>query len=210
MENKDKKALDAEVTKALMGENGEAVIWILKNWKKLLGVILAVLAVILAVTGITSYKEAPIAKGNEAFGMAGSEKEIRAALAKFSGHSAADSARIRLAKMLVEEKKYADALKELAAVESSAAKLMSGYIHELNKQNKEAVAAFNAVLNNVQADSAARAEARYAAARLHIQSKDLAAAKATLKMTLPQSSGAQHWEASSKQLLLQLENGDFK
>lgn len=210
MNEKDKKAMDAEISKALVGENGEAVIWVLKNWKKLLGVIFAILAVILIVTGITSYKAAQVLKGNEAFGMASNAAEIRAALAKFSGHSAADTARIRLAKMLVEEKKYTDAIKELAAVEGSAAKLMSGYIYELNKQDKEALAAFNAVLNNVQADSAARAEARYAAARLYIRTKDFKQAQTVLKMTLPQSAGAQHWEASSKQLLLQLENGDFK
>ena len=158
MDEKDKKALDAEVTKALAGENGEAIIWLLKNWKKLIGVILIILAVILVVTGIMSYKEAQFTKGNEAFGTAENQTELRAAIAKFNSHVAADSARIRLAKMLVNEKKYAEAVKELAAVDATAAKLMTGYIYELNNQSKEAIAAFNAVLNNVQADTAAPAE----------------------------------------------------
>ena len=210
MNEKDKKALDAEVTKALAGENGEAVIWVLKNWKKVIGIIFAILAVILIITGITSYRDAQTVKGGEAFGAASNPAEIRAALAKFSSHVAADSARIRLAKMLVNEKKYADAVKELAAVAAPAAKLMTGYIYELNKQDKEALAAFNAVLNDLQADSASRAEAKYAAARLYVQGKDVKKAQAVLKMTLPQSAGAQQWEASSKQLLLQIENGDFK
>ena len=210
MDEKDKKALDAEVTKALAGENGEAIIWLLKNWKKLIGVILIILAVILVVTGIMSYKEAQFAKGNEAFGTAENQTELRAAIAKFNSHVAADSARIRLAKMLVNEKKYAEAVKELAAVDATAAKMMTGYIYELNNQSKEAIAAFNAVLNNVQADTAARAEAKYTLARLYIKGKDVKKAQATLKITLPASAGAQYWEASSKQLLIQIENGDFK
>ena len=57
MDDKDKKALNAEVSKALMGENGEIIIWVLQNWKKMFGVICAILALILIITGINSYRE---------------------------------------------------------------------------------------------------------------------------------------------------------
>ena len=210
MDDKDKKALNAEVSKALMGENGEIIIWVLQNWKKMFGVICAILALILIITGINSYRESQFQKGSEAFGIAANADEIRAALAKFSSHAAADQARVRLAKILVEEKKYDEAVKELAVVDAVAARMMTGYIYELQQKDKDALGAFSAVLNDLQADAVYRAEAKYASARLLIRQKDFKKAQEILKMTLPQSAGAIAWEESSKQLLTQLDNGDFK
>jgi predicted negative regulator of RcsB-dependent stress response len=142
--------------------------------------------------------------------MAANADEIRAALAKFSSHAAADQARVRLAKILVEEKKYDEAVKELAVVDAVAARMMTGYIYELQQKDKDALGAFSAVLNDLQADAVYRAEAKYASARLLIRQKDFKKAQEILKMTLPQSAGARAWEESSKQLLTQLDNGDFK
>lgn len=209
-DDKKKKAMNAEVTKVLMGENGEAIIWVLQNWKKLAGVIFAILALILIITGINSYRESRFQKGSEAFAAAETIDALRSAIAGYSSHSGVESARIRLAKMLVDEKKYDEALTELAAVNSPAAKLMIGYICELQKKDAEALQAFAVVLNDLQADASSRAEAKYASARILIQQKNLQKAAEMLKMSLPQSAGAMAWEESSRQLLTQLENGDFK
>lgn len=211
--NKDNKALNAELSNALLTDSERLLFGFLKYWKPIVGVVVAILAVLLVYSAVTHFRAKSERAAAEALSAAETTEEIRAALVKHGNHASADGTRKRLAKQLIADGKYDEALKELAPMLADgelSARMLEGYLFELKKQPAEAAAKFAAIAGNPALDAFNRSEAKYAAGRLYIQLKDLKKAEAVLALeTAAQSQAVQYWNSNAKQLLLELRNGDF-
>ena len=174
----DPKALNREIGNALFTDEERAGMFFAKYWKKLL--VLALIAVI-AATGIFAYirhSESVKAEAIAKLEQAKTIEEIKAELAKSPDIPGADAARLRMAKIYEEEKKYDEAVKVLEGLSSSEdaavrnrALLNIAYLSELDGKPDEAVKKFSAIADNTAIPTAERAEAGYAAARLCLAKK---------------------------------------
>ena len=223
-ENKksQQKKINAQMGQALFSDTERFEMWFSTYWKPAAGAAVAV-AILCALVfwGVTASEKS--AK-NAAFMLtdASTVETLEAALKAHASHPGAPIARYRLAKLLIDAKKYQDAVKQLdlIAADTNAdktlaaqAKLTSGYANELANECKKAIASFLAVESNADYPAALRAEAGYSAGRLLIKTGDTAQAKSVLGRTGllgSANAGVGYWTENAKNTLIALENGEYK
>lgn len=189
---KDPKAMNKEIGEALFTEEERAGMFFAKHWKKLLVAAILAIVAITAVFAIIKHREAKQKAAIAELALAKTAAELEAAIAKNPKVPGVDAARFRLAKMYENEKKYDKARQTLEALSTSTedvynrnrAQLDIGYILELEGKDADAVKKFSALANTATLPPAVRAEAAYAAARLHIARKETAEAQKVLAMIL--------------------------
>lgn len=218
------KKIDSRMEKnmgsALFSDTERMEMWFADNWKKFGVTVLAAVVVICAVFGIWQYLLRQEAKAAAAIINAENAETLAAVLEKNSDSKAAAVGRVRLAEMLISDKKYDSAAAEAAKVVNSKsvdpilldrAKLLLGAVNELKGDTAKAAATYAALGNDTAAAPAVRAEADYAAVRLYIDLKDYAAAKKILaKPRVSGSLTAGYWNNQMNFIDNALQNGEYK
>ena len=208
---KNSKALNAEIENALFNDVERWEMFFTSHWKQTL--VVAVAAVLAVTAGFAVYNHSVKAKRTaaEQLGSADTIAELQSAIAQYPDAPGTPLARYRLAVRLIEEKKYDQALPELAKVAASddaslrgKARLTEAYAIELSGKLADAAAKFAALSN--ESNAALRCEAMYSAGRLFLKLGKKADAKAVLQnaagIALPAGSeSAAYWKAAAVELL---------
>ena len=222
MATDNKKKIDAEIGQALFSDTERFEMWFATYWKP--ACFVAIIAAVLAAVsfGIATARSSADRKAAFELTDAATVSEISAALKKHPNHAGAAIARFRLAKLQLDAKNYKDAIAEFDKIANTSgveatlagkAKLASGYACELAGKKKEAVPRFLAVESNLELPAALRAEAGYNAGRLLIQTGDEKQAKTVLGRTGMISGNTQtvsYWTENAKQMLIAIDNGEYK
>ena len=156
----------------------EFEMWMALNWKKAIISVCAFAVVVSVVIIIQGAMQRAELNARKELANAGSIAELEAAIAKHSGNSAADSARLRLASELILSDKPGDlekAREQLLAVAGSSkaesfikmrSALDAAYILEQLGKPEDAAIEFERIANLAQTPEDLRVEASYSAARI--------------------------------------------
>ena len=215
----DKKALNAEISKAMMSDFERIGQGFLDYWKPLALVVVGIALLVAVICWAAEHQKNSIRKAQEAISEAADIEALTKALETYGSTDAAPAGRYRLAQLYIGEKKYDEALKELNLAAGGEDAFLNGnialaqaYVLELSGKPAEAAEKFAATCGNSTFPSAMRAEARFAAGRLFVAQKDLARAKALLEQVPPDAvpQGASgSWDESSAALLRAIESGEY-
>ncbi len=215
------KTLNAELKNSLFTDTERFEMFFSANWKKI--AVLAVTAAVLiaAAFGAWGWNRNRIKEAGFALADAVTIEELSAALEKYPEHAGAPAARLRLARQAVDDGKFDLASSTLAQLVSGGkgdptlldqARLLQGYVTELQGKPAVAAAQFQQLAAEVSARPAVRGEAAYAAARIFAQSKNVPAAKSALAQLekLPADAPfVAQYQMSGAQLKLALDSGEF-
>ncbi len=215
-----KKDLDVVISQTLMSDSERFEYFFSKYWKHI--AIYMVVAIVAIAVGyaIVAHHRSTIQKANFALADASTVEALEVALQKYANSPNTISARFRLVHMLVDEKKYDDAIRELGIIKDAnpeeplrgMALLDTAYIKELKGELEAAAEEFNAIGSLPDATPAVRAEACTNAGRIYLQLKQLDKAASALKRAgVPQqtSTVATAWSTDAQSLLIALESGEY-
>jgi hypothetical protein len=216
---KKNKELNAQMGQALFNDIERMEMWYSSNWKRFAVYAVSAACLVAIVFGVYQYITNSNKKSSYALADATTQEELVKVLAANPNHPGAALARFRLAKILIDSAKYADAIKELTTLTTNAntdaslkgsALLSLAFCQELNGKTSDAAKAFKSLGNDIQYNAAIRAEAKYHAARLLIKDKKFDEA-ATLLKSIPQGKSqiTAFWSSNAEMLLTSLEAGDF-
>ena len=174
--DKKKKAIDAEINRALLDDFDKFGGLIHRRWKEMIYCAVAILVVFGIVLYVWDYNQKQIQAANAVLANADTEEALVAAIGKYGKYDAANFARERLASVYIAKKEYAKALTLLTEiVENTKSKELKartqiniGYLYEEDGKIAEAIAAFQQVGDNVDNSAAVRAEAYYSVGRLSL------------------------------------------
>ncbi len=223
MAEKDKKQkqIDSQIGQALFSDTERFEMWFSTYWKPAMGVALIIAVAAAVVFGVITSRNAADKKAAFMLADASTVEELTAALKKYPDHAGSAVARFRLAKMLNDSGKHAEAsaqfdqvVKEAADTPDLAARaaLAAGYAAELSGSTKEAVKRFSAVESDLRYPASQRAEAGYCAGRLLVKNGDLQQAKSILGRTAMMGSanaGTGYWTENAKQTMIAIDNGEY-
>jgi len=215
------RKLNTELKNSLFTDTERFEMFFAANWKKIAAAAVAVAVLIAASVGLWGWHRGRIRQAEFLLSDAVTIEELSAALEKYPDHAGADSARLRLARQAVDDGKFDLASAQLTKIVSNGkadptlqdqARLLQGYVSELQGKPAVAGAQFKQIAAEVSARPAVRAEAAYAAARIFAQMKDVAAAKGALTVLekLPADAPfVAQYQMSGAQLKLALDAGEF-
>lgn len=213
------KKLNQELEKAMLGDAGSLGYEIASHWKLLLGITVGLAVLIAAFFWTAEYRQKTSRKAQHALAAAETVAELRGALAANKDSNAAPAARMKLARLLLTDKKYDEAIVELKLAASQAgsdhlgatAELHEGYALELAGKTEEAAKAFSALSVKKSAPATIKAEAAYCAGRLFAARKELKEAVAVLDMARKADRGdaGTQWNEMSLSLLRSIQAGEF-
>ena len=214
---KNSKALNAEIENALFNDVERWEMFFAAHWKQILAVACAVVVAVTAIFAWHHYSVKAKHTAAEQLGAANTVAELQNAVAKYPDAPGVAFARYRMAQLLIEEKKYDQAVSELAKVASAAdaslrrkARLTEAYAIELSGKLENAAVKFAALGTVPDASPAIKCEAIYSAGRLYVKLGKKAEAKEVLKnaaaVSLSNGSeSAAYWKASAEELLNSIE-----
>ena len=218
---KKNKELNAQMGQALFNDIERMEMWYSSNWKRFAAYAFAAAVLVAIVFGVYQYINNSNRKSSYALADATTQEELVKVLASNPNHPGAAMARYRLAKILIDNAKYADAAKELTALTNNAntdaslkgsAMLSLAFCYELNGKIADAAKAFATAGKDINYNAAIRAEANYNAARLMIKYKKFDEAATLLKRVAKAKGNTQitaFWANNAEMLLVSLEAGDF-
>ncbi len=174
--DKKKKAIDAEINRALLDDFDKFGGLIHRHWKEMIYYAAAILVVIAIVLFVWDYNQKQIQTANAVLTNADTEEALVAAIEKYGKYDAANFAREKLASVYIAKKEYDKAIDLLTAIAENTkskelkerTKLNIGYLYEESGKVAEAIAAFQQVGDNVVNSVAVRAEAYYSVGRLSL------------------------------------------
>lgn len=215
----DKKALNAEISKAMMNDFERIGQGVIDYWKPLAAVVVGVALLVTVICWAAEHQRNSVRKAQEAISEATDVAALTKALETYGDTDAAPTGRYRLALLYLNEKKYAEALNELEQAAGRGDAFLNGnialteaYALELSGKPAEAAEKFAVASGEATYPAAMRAEARFAAGRLFVAQKDLARAKSLLEQApadgVPQGAAA-GWDESSAALLRAIESGEY-
>ncbi len=217
----DKKSLDAEIANALLDDFDKFENFAMTQWKKIIAVcVIVIIGVAVYSTAITLQRQADN-KMVTALVNAKTIDQLKTALDKYPAAAASIGARLRLAALYRQDKKYTDASSELSrvvamtgipAIQKYRAKLDIAYLDELAGERDNAAAKFSAVATDTLAPQAMKCEGAYSAGRVYLELKDNAKATQYLQDAVDVSVLAKGefdfaldlWGRQAKALLLQV------
>ncbi len=213
------KKLNQELEKAMLGDAGSLGYEIASHWKLLLGLTVGLAVLIAAFFWTAEYRQKSSRKAQHALAAAETAEELRDALKANQDSNAAPAARLKLARLLMADKKYDEAIVELKLAASQAgtdhlgasAELQEGYALELSGKTEEAAKVFAALSAKKSAPGAIKAESAYCAGRLFAARKELKEAAAVLDMArqTDRADAGTFWNEMSLSLLRAIQAGEF-
>ena len=212
-----KKALDAEITDALLDDFDKFEHFAVNNWKRIaLFAVAVVIGVALWVT-IAEYRTKAERKANDAICNAKTEAEIIKVVQEYAGYPAANYARLRLAKMYLGQKQYAKAYEQFKLLRASdipremawRINLDEAYSLELEGKKTEAAAKFSGIGSDPSLPEGFRCEANYGAGRLYCSLKQFDKARKYLTKASSVKQGMYNqaaglWVSQAKFMLIRL------
>ena len=219
MANKNSKEMQKELSRALMNDLERVEYELATHWKRSVAVVVAVAVVIAAIFwGISSNRSAR-QKAFHALAEASTIEELNKAIETYGDSEAAANARMRLARMLVAEKKYSEAITELEkAIASDPDPLLNGQLRmqeaslqELVGKPEIALELYRKIAGTPELASPMRAEANVSIARLLLDRGELTQAVTVLDRIQedPNSFSARRWELQAKQMVAAIQNGEY-
>ncbi|MDD5697136.1 MAG: hypothetical protein PHH77_00835 [Victivallaceae bacterium] len=174
-----KKALDAEITDALLDDFDKFEHFATTYWKQIAGVAAAIVIGVALWVVIADARKTAEKQANDAICNARTEKELLSVIKAYPGYPAANDARLRLAKLYLNEKKYDRVYEQFRALRASdlpremvwRINLDEAYTLELEGKKEAAAAKFAAVGADVSLPDELGCEAHYGAGRLYFELK---------------------------------------
>lgn len=215
-----KKALNAEISKAMMTDFERLGQGFVTYWKLIAVAVVGVALLVAAIGWAAAHQKKSAREARETLAAATNAEELENALKALGGSPAAPSARFRLAGMHLQSKQYDKAIEQLKQVGDAGgdaylaanAALAEAYALELSGKTADAAAKFAVLSAQATAPAAVRAEARYAAGRLYVMQKDLTRAAGLLALAHPSNPPqgvADSWNDQSAALLRAIETGEY-
>jgi len=155
--------------------------FILRNWKPILSAFVLIAVVVLIFLVVKDYKAKQDIKSATAYAQVETVEDLEKALNDFGACSAANSARIKLAGILLSKNDFEKSSALLSEVMNDNNEDMyirikcamdSGYILVKAGKTDDAFSRFDAVLSNTQATADQRSEAAYAKALIYFDKKE--------------------------------------
>jgi tetratricopeptide (TPR) repeat protein len=213
-----KKALDAEITDALLDDFDKFEHFAITYWKQIGAVALLIVVGVALWVMVSDSRKATERRINDEICNAKTEAEIIAVVKKYPTFPAASYARLRLAKIYLEEKKYAKAYEQFKILRSSDVpremtwriNLDEAYALELEGKKTEAAGKFGVMAADPSLPDGLRCEANYAAGRLYAALKQNDKArkyltKASRIRPAVNNQAAMFWVSQAKFILIRLE-----
>lgn len=215
------RKMNSELKQALFSDTERFEMFFAAHWKKI--AVIAVAAALLAaiIFGIWMAWRNARKQAAAELADAATVTELTAALQKHPSEPGTPVARFRLARLYIEAKDYDAAMAELGAIAefpgvdpllANSARLTGAYMLELKNELVRAAAAFDAIGGDSTVAAGIRAEADYAAARLHIAGRAFDAAGAALKRAaglVENDPAVFHYKNLCRQLEIALANHEF-
>ena len=124
----DKKALNAEISKAMMNDFERVGMGFVTYWKLIACAAVGLAVLIAAICWAASYQRSSAKNAREALSGARTADELAAALASYGSSPAAPAAHFRLAGLYLQDKKFDKALEELKLAEGGSDPYTAGNI----------------------------------------------------------------------------------
>ncbi|HBC89048.1 MAG TPA: hypothetical protein DCZ94_19075 [Lentisphaeria bacterium] len=209
--NKKKEAEKENIIEETYDEMTQFEDFFVAHWEKILNVAIAIViasAVYFVYSKISGTKDI---EASAEFARAKTVQELQKAIGSHPSNPSANYARLKIAKLLVAEKKYDDALKacrEITQVSGSEeaywqAKLDEGYILELMGKMDEAAESFSKLGPDIKFPVNVRNEASYSAGRIFLSNGKKDRALASLKSI--DLSSPTVWSEQAKGLLRRID-----
>ena len=212
-----KKAMDAEITDALLDDFDKFEHFAMTYWKQIGGLAAAIVVGVALWVMISDSRKATERRINDAICNAKTEAEILKVVKEYPTYNASNYARLRLAKIFLNEKKYDKAYEQFKLLKASSItpelswriSMDEAYAMELEGKKTAAAERFAAMGVDPSMPDGFRCEANYAAGRLYtgLKQKDKArkyltkASKARLAVNDQSSS---FWVSQAKFMLIRL------
>lgn len=181
---RDRKELDAEIKNSLTTGIGEFELFFMEHWRALTAAGLAIVLAIGIVYGVRGWMRSCQLEAQDALAAAQTVEALQKALAKYGTDPSAAFARIRLARLCMQENKLKEAEVQYKVLETSGlppemlirVKIDRGYLTEKSGDLKGAAEILALVAANASAPAGLRAEAEFGAGRLYaaLKNNDLA------------------------------------
>ena len=209
----DRKALDAEIKNSLTTGIGEFELFFMEHWKAITAVGLAIVLAIGIVYGVRGWLRSQELKAQDALVSAQTVEALQKALAQYGTDASAVFARIRLARLCMQENKLKEAEIQYKVLETSGLppellvriKIDRGYLTEKSGDLKGAAEILSGVAANASAPAGLRAEAEFGAGRLYAAQKNAELAKkhldACVRLQGQAGIGGQQWVTFAQFLL---------
>lgn len=218
-----KKALDAEITDALLDDFDKFEHFAISYWKQIGAVAVAIVVGVALWVMISDSRKATERRINDEICNAKTEAEILAVVKKYPTYPAANYARLRLAKTYLEEKKYDKAYEQFKLLRSSdipremawRISMDEAYALELEGKKTNAAEKFAVMADDPSLPDGLRCEANYAAGRLYtgLKQNDKAVkylTKASKIRPALNSQASMFWVSQAKFMLIRLEKSSEK
>lgn len=213
-----KKALDAEITDALLDDFDKFEHFAVTYWKQIGAVALLIVVVVALWVMISDSRKATERRINDEICNAKTEAEIIEVVKKYPTYPAANYARLRLAKTYLGEKKYDKAYEQFKLLRSSdipremtwRVNLDEAYALELEGKKTEAAGKFAAMAGDPSLPDSFRSEANYAAGRLYAVLKQNDKARnyltkaSKISPAAMNNQAAMFWASQAKFILIRL------
>lgn len=214
---KQKKVMESEIiADDITRDCNSFEAWFIENGKMIAWACVAIVVAVAVVFTVVQIRKSARAKAYAALASATTVEQLQDALKKYPGGTAAAEARFRLAKLFIQAKNSKGALEQLSRIAAdekalpftrARAILDAGYLYENEKQNKEALARYEAAAADLRLPEDARLEAYYAAGRIQLLLKDLPKARAAFKQAAAgtvRSQGGFFWSSQARAALNRL------
>lgn len=210
---RDRKELDAEIKNSLTTGIGEFELFFMEHWRALTAAGLAIVLAIGIVYGVRGWMRSCQLEAQDALAAAQTVEALQKALAKYGTDPSAAFARIRLARLCMQENKLKEAEVQYKVLETSGlppemlarVRIDRGYLIEKSGDLKGAAEMLASVAAGASAPAGLRAEAEFGAGRLYAALKNNDLAKKHLESCVRLQNqagfGAQQWAAFARFLL---------
>lgn len=214
--SKSKKVADSEILDTMLGDFGKFEYIIFTHWKRLIAVCVAVLVVVAIAFGVVQMRKSAAQEAVNVLTAATDEASLQKALAEYSDSPAARFARLRLARIYINQNAYPKAAEQFALIVASnppsemlnRIRLDEAYLWENAGELPKAAARLDEMSRDAALPAGIRAEAGCSAGRIYLMLKDTAKAEAVLTLTKNLQPnvgmGNAEWCAMAQYLLLSI------
>ncbi|OGV45291.1 MAG: hypothetical protein A2017_08800 [Lentisphaerae bacterium GWF2_44_16] len=212
-----KKIKDSDISHELFDDFDRFEHFAINNWKKIIYFCCAAVLLVAAGAIAMAISNSMEAKAVSAIAGAETAADISKVLKEYSGHPAANNARLRLASLYSSQKEYDKALEQyqflvnanVPDVVRQRAEMNIAYIWELQGNKEKAAVKFAEIGANSILPEAVRSEANYSAGRIYASIKSVNKAIPLLEsayVNKPRNSSSVFWRGQAKLLLERLKS----
>ncbi|MFZ2658489.1 MAG: hypothetical protein WAX69_26385 [Victivallales bacterium] len=183
------------------------------HWSTILNVAIGVVILFAAYLIFTNYASQKKVAAASEFNKAKTVQELQAVIAAHPENPSANFAKLRLMKILVDDRKFDDALKVCREIKQLPenpetfwqARLNEGYLLELLNKKDDAAETLSKISTDIKFPVGVRSEASYSAGRIFLAAGKKDRAVASLKSAMDASSGADDfWADQAKTLMMSI------